>query len=77
MSQEKVLVDYYVDPEELKTAVQVVDPVRVKFVNVQSARVRNLLGNTGRKLAQHGCAFIFDRGLALCLLEEGLIKIVQ
>lgn len=61
-----MIVDFIVDPEELKQ-VKILQPIVIKFIDISNV---NFLGETGKRMALAGFKFIVTEKLAEQLIKN-------
>ena len=73
----RIIVDYYVDPDELKQHVLIEDPVKIVFDDISRLKELHILGKTGIKMAENHVPFYFDRILAESLIDQKIAHGVE
>ncbi len=69
-TMEKVKLKFRVDPEYLMNNTEVIDPVRIKFIDPEKVFVMGMLGESGRTMMLDGAVFEFERGQAEWMIEQ-------
>jgi hypothetical protein len=67
---EKIKLKFRVDPDYLKNNTEVVDAIRLKFIDPEKVFVLGLLGESGRTMMLNGAVFEFERGQAEWMIEQ-------
>ena len=73
----RIIVDYYVDPDELKQHVLIEDPVKIVFDDISRLKELHILSKTGIKMAENHVPFYFDRILAESLIDQKIAHGVE
>ena len=67
---EKIKLKFRVDPDYLKNNTEVVDAVRIKFIDPEKVFVLGLLGESGRTMVMAGAIFEFERQQAEWMIGQ-------
>lgn len=66
----KVVLKFRVDPDYLKANTEVIDPVRIRFIDPEKVYVLGMLGESGRTMMLDGAIFEFERKQAEWMIEQ-------
>ncbi len=66
----KIKLKFRVDPNYLKNNTEVIDPVRIKFIDPEKVYVLGMLGESGRTMMLDGAVFEFERNQAEWMIEQ-------
>ncbi len=77
MGEGVIELDFMIAPEELASKCRVPDPVRIKVVDPEAIFLTGMLGESGRKMVEAGCVFLFTRRLAEKLIEKKIAEEVH
>jgi len=69
-TMEKVKLKFRVDPDYLRDRTQVVNSVKIKFIDYPRASSLGILGESGIKMMKSGAVFEFERKLAQQMIED-------
>lgn len=70
----RILLDYMVDPGDLTRRCVVPNPVRIRITDADSPLYAGILGESGRKMAQAGCLFLFNVNKANWLILHNVAE---
>lgn len=59
-------------PEQLASMAYVPNAIKVKIVDAEAIFLLGILGESGRKLVEHGIEFYFEGKLAKNLIKKGI-----
>ncbi len=67
---EKLKLKFRVDPDYLKNNTEVIDAIRIKFIDPEKVFVLGMLGESGRTMMLDGAIFEFEREQAEWMIEQ-------
>ncbi len=70
----KLKLKFRVDPEYLKNNTEVVDAIRIKFINPEKVFVLGILGESGRAMVNDGAIFEFEKEQAEWMIEQKIAE---
>ncbi len=75
--ENKLKLTFKVDPDYLRDRTYVPNPVKIVIIDPEAIFLTGILGESGRKMVQHGFPFIFTKKLAQKLIDKGIAKEVK
>lgn len=74
----KIKLKFMVVPEQLSAMAFVPNAVRVRIIDPEAIFLMGILGESGRRLVEHGIEFYFEGSLAQKLIDKGIaIRVVK
>ncbi len=73
----KLKLTFKVDPDYLRDRTHVPNPVKIIIIDPEAIFLTGILGESGRKMVEHGFPFIFTRKLAQKLIDKGIAKEIK
>jgi len=70
----KIKLDFMICPDEMVKKCYVPNPIRIKIVEPKSIFITGILGESGKKMIENGCEFLFTKKLAYRLIKMGVAK---
>ena len=67
---EKIQLKFRVDPDYLKNNTEVINAIRLKFIDPEKVFVLGLLGESGRTMMLNGAIFEFEKEQAEWMIEQ-------
>jgi hypothetical protein len=77
MAEDRVKLQFMVDPYELMAKAYVPNAMRIRIVDPEAIFLLGILGESGRELVKAGLTFYFEGALAKRLIDSGVAELAE